>query len=136
MKLTDIIKEVLSGSTNIIKHGWLNEKILLETKMTCSLYNHIQVINNSYDDITEVIWTDIKGMDYGWRWLRYPEEKRHDMMHQMVIEECNNLKNVINDTYYIVNDENGVKNYTFITVLENKYRWDTLISFSNSELCY
>lgn len=133
MKLKHIYDEVLSSTENVIKHSELNDKIIMEMKMMTSLYDYMDVFINYYDEDPHFNnWTDIEGMGYGWRWMRYPEEKWHDMMSRMVFEESNDLLRDVKDTYYLVYELDGVKVYHFMYC--GFWRRDTIIRFSNEEL--
>ena len=139
MHTYDMLNEILSQKKHVIKHGKLNENILLELKMTTSLYDYIRVVTNHYSDEERpdfINWTDVEGMGYGWRWLRYEEkeERWHEMMAKMVREEAEYLSKNRKEQYFVVYDEEDTKTYHFIT---NEYtRTDILISFSNKELSY
>lgn len=132
-----IYKEVLSETKNVIKHGVLTDKILLELKMTTSLYEYIEVVTNYYDDKERPDfnnWVDVEGFGYGWRWLRYDEDKWHGMMSEMVGEEAEGLQRYIGDAHYIVYSIPNGKVFHFINC--GRWRVDTIISYSNDELYY
>ena len=133
----DVIQNVLSSKTNIIKHGILNEKILLELKMNTSFYDYIEVVTNYYDDEERPDfnnWTDVEGMGYGWAWLKYENEehKWYKMMCKMVASQCEYLNKDINNTYYLVYEDEINKYYHFINF--NGYREDTITTLSNKEI--
>lgn len=132
-----ILDHILSPGDSIIKYGQVDEKILLELKMTTSLYEHIEIITNYYDDENEPYfnnWTDVEGMGYGWVWLRYDEKDWHKMMGMLVSREAESLLKEMDNTLYFVYENEKVKTYHFITL--DKYREDVLISFSNEEIFY
>ena len=135
--LKNIINYILSSTPKLIKHGCLNEKILLELKMNTSLYNYIEVLYNLYTDEDYPDfnnWTDVEGMGYGWKWLRYKESEWHKMMCKIVDEHCDRLLKNINKVYYFVYKQDKCKVYHFVTL--DEYRKDTIISLSNEEIDY
>lgn len=137
MKLNEIISSVKKDYPYILKQGSLNEKVLLELKMNTSLFEHIEVVIDYYDDDEmpgENNWTDVEGMGYGWRWLHYDKGRWHEMMCKIVAEECEGLLNNINKVYYIIAQENEKKIYHLITL--DEYRTDTIVTLSNEELFY
>lgn len=132
-----IINDILSSTPNMIKHGCLTEKILLKLKMNTSLYDYIEVLYNLYTDEDYPDfnnWTDVEGMGYGWRWLRYEESEWHKMMCKIVNEHCDRLLKNINKAYYFVYDQDKCNVYHFVTL--DEYRTDTIISLSNEEIDY
>jgi len=132
-----ILNHILSKDEEIIKYGQVDEKIMRELKMTTSLYDYIQVITNYYDNDERPYsnnWTDVEGMGYGWRWMRFEEENWHKMMGRMVSEEADYLLTVSEHTLYFVYESNTVKTYHFVSL--DGFRQDTIFSFSNEELHY
>ena len=134
----EIYTKVLSSIENVSIHGQLNEKVLLGLQMTTSLYKHIEVITNYYDDEDHPEfnnWTDVEGMGYGWAWLRYDESRWHEMMSKMVAEESKGLLREVDDTYYVIYEIEGRKTFHFISSNDNGRR-DSIITFSNDEIFY
>lgn len=138
MTKQDIIKDVLANTKNVTRHGTLNEKVLLELKMTTSLYDFIEVVTNYYDDEERPDfnnWTDVEGFGYGWRWMNYEEKDWHKMMSRMVAEECDKLMCDIHKGYYLVEENESTKTYQIINISDCR-RVDTLITFSNEEVVF
>jgi hypothetical protein len=135
--LDKILEHILSPEDNIIKYGQLNEKLLLELKMTTSLYDYIEIVTNYYDDFKHMPyrnnWTDVEGMGYGWAWLNYEEKDWHKMMSKLVSHEAESLLSNMDNILYFVYENERVKTYHFVFI-EGMYRTDTLISFSNTEI--
>lgn len=134
--MDEILEYILGVDERIVKYGQVDEKILMELRMTTSLYEHIQTINNYYDDEDMPYfnnWTDIEGFGYGWCWMNHDEKNWHKMMSQLVDGEALYLKRVMDDALYFVYEDEKVKTYHFI-VLEDKERYDVIISFSNDDL--
>lgn len=128
--------EKLKETKDILSHGVLNEKILLELQMSTSLYNYIQVVDEliDFEDGEEsVVWYDIEGMGYGWRWMRYDKKDWHKMMGELVKLEVVLLKPVIDKAYYIKHKEdNDTVTYRFIN---REYgNRDLLITLSSKEI--
>lgn len=139
MNKKDIHNKVLASKKSIINHGQLNEKILLALKMTTSLYEYIEVITEFYDDNERPDfnnWVDVEGMGYGWAWMNYENEEHrwHEMMSKMVSHESEGLLSTLDDTYFIIYENERGKVFHFITLLDS--RFDTIITFSHSELNY
>jgi hypothetical protein len=131
----NIIKNVLSSTPNVISRGILNEKILLELKMSTSLYDYIEVVTNYYDERDRPefnTWTDVEGFGYGWAWMNYEEKDWHKMMSKMVADECEGLKESVNTGYYLICDDGTYKKYHFI--ITDYYRVDTIVTLSNKEI--
>lgn len=138
MHKKEIHNKVLSSVKNIAKHGLLNEKVLLELRMTTSLYEYIEVITNYYDDEEKPDfnnWTDVEGMGYGWVWSRYDESRWHEMMSRIVSQESEELLKTMDDTYFLIYDDERGKVFHFMTIYKT-HRYDTIITFSNDELFY
>ena len=132
-----ILEHILSPNDKLIKYGLLNEKLLLELKMSTSLYEHIEVVTNYYDNETNpyrINWTDVEGMGYGWAWMRHKEEDWHKMMGKLVSYEADSLSTVMDDTLYFVYENSQIKTYHFVTL--NGDRTDVLIGFSNEEMYF
>lgn len=134
-----ILNHILSPNDKIIKYGRLDEKVLLELKMTTSLYEHIEIVINYYDDDEDRpycnTWTDVEGMGYGWAWCNYEEKDWHKMMSNLVSREAESLLKNMDDLLYFVYENEKVKTYHFIEV-DGVYRNDVLIGFSNDEMFY
>lgn len=138
MKYRKAANEVLSSSKNVIKKGVLTEKILTEIKMTTSLYECIEVLNNYYTDPENPDfnnWIDVEGFGYGWAWSRWDENRWHEMMSKIVEKDSERLWGDTEDGYYIVSINDGVKVYHLIGDY-GECRKDVVISFSNEELYY
>lgn len=134
--MNNILNHLLSPDDRVIKYGQLNEKLLLELKMTTSLYDYIEIITNYYDDKENPYfnnWTDIEGMGYGWMWLNYEEKDWHKMMSRLVGDEADHLLHNMDTFLYVVYENERAKIYHFVTV-DGIYRKDIIISFSNKEL--
>jgi len=134
--MKEIVNHVLSPNDKLLKYGQLNEKLLLELKMTTSLYEYIEIVTNYYDDEDNPYvnnWTDIEGMGYGWVWLRHEEKDWHKMMARLVGEEAEYLMRDMDDILYFVYENERAKVYHFVFV-DGVYRKDIIISFSNKEL--
>jgi hypothetical protein len=134
-----ILEHILSPNDKIIKYGQLDEKVLLELKMTTSLYSDIDIITNYYDDERMPYinnWTDVEGMGYGWVWLNHEEKDWHKMMGKLVSDEADSLLLDMDDTLYFVYEDESVKTYHFVYLGKGSYRQDVLIRFSNEELFY
>lgn len=132
-----ILKHIVPNNERIIKYGQLDEKILLELRMTTSLYDYIQVVTNYYDNEERpfcINWTDVEGMGYGWAWLDYEEADWHKMMARMVSREAESLSRDMDNTLYFIYENKTVKTYHFIALCDE--RFDVLISFSNAEIFY
>lgn len=132
-----ILTHIMSPNDKIIKYGQLNEKILVELRMTTSLYEYIEIVTHYYDDERNPYfnnWTDVEGMGYGWRWLRYNEDRWHEMMGKLVSEEAESLLSVMVDTLYFVYENEKVKTYHFVTL--GDWREDILITLSNDEIFF
>jgi hypothetical protein len=130
-----ILKHILSPNDQIIKYGQLNEKILLELKMTTSLYEYIEIVTNYYDDEELPYfnnWTDVEGMGYGWAWMKYEEKDWHKMMSKLVACEAASLLLDMDNTLYFLYENDDVKTYHFVSL--GDYREDVLIGFSNIEI--
>lgn len=130
-----ILKHILSPDDRIIKYGQLNEKVLMELKMTTSLYDYIEIVTNYYDDEDNPYfnnWTDVEGMGYGWVWLNYEEKDWHKMMSKLVYREADSLLLDMDNTLYFVYENERVKTYHFISL--GDCRQDVLIGFSNDEI--
>ena len=146
MNKSEIVNKVLSTVKNVTKHGQLTEKVLMELKMMTSLYGYIEVVTNYYSEEGRPDfnnWVDVEGMGYGWAWMKYEEyeeneEKWHEMMYEMmckmVANESEWLLQDMDDTYYLVYENEGEKKYHFINF--NGYRSDIIITLSNEELFY
>lgn len=134
--IKQLIKEEIINTQGVIKHDWLNEKVLNEIKLTTSLYDHIEVVNKSYDkeNITRSVLENVEGMGYGWKGVNYEEKDWYKMMCKMVEQECNSCKNSLNYTYFILSEDCNVKSYNLISVFDDETRKDVIISFSNTEL--
>ncbi|MFK3936497.1 hypothetical protein ACI2JA_03140 [Alkalihalobacillus sp. NPDC078783] len=105
--------------------------------MTTSIYDHIQMIINYYDDEDDpsrINWIDIEGMGYGWAWSNYEEKDWHKAMCKVVAYESEYILKDNLNTYYFVYDNSGVKNYHFVNL--NQWRQDTIFSFSDNEMFY
>jgi hypothetical protein len=134
----DIYKKVLASAKNVTQHGQLNEKVLWRLKMTTSLYEHIEVTIKHYDDKNKPDfnnWNDVEGMGYGWAWVRYDEDRWHEMMSRMVSKESQGLLRDMDETYYLMYEDERGKVYHFITI-HSTHRYDTIITFSNDELFF
>jgi len=132
-----ILEHILSNKDKIIKYGLLDEKLLLELKMTTSLYEYIEVVTNCYDGEENPYrcnWTDIEGFGYGWAWMQYEEKDWHKMMGRLVCQEADSLSTVMDDTLYFVYENSQIKTYHFVTL--NGDRTDVLIGFSNEEMYF
>lgn len=132
-----ILEHILSPNDRIIKYGQVNEKVLLELRMTTSLYEHIEIVTNYYDDERNPYynnWTDVEGMGYGWVWLRYEEEDWHKMMSKLVSHEADSLLQDMDTTLYFVYENEERKVYHFVSL--GDWREDVLISFSNDEIYF
>ncbi len=128
-----IFDHILSPEDQIIKYGKMNEKILMELKMTTSLYDYIEVVTNYYDDDERPYlnnWTDVEGFGYGWAWLNYDEKDWHKMMSQMASEEVESLP--LDKTLYFVYENEKLKTYHFVCL--GDWREDVVVSFSNEEI--
>lgn len=136
--MKEVIEQIVPSNYELIKYGQVDEKLLLELRMTTSLYEYIHVITNYYDDDEYMPyknnWTDVEGMGYGWRWMRYEEKDWHKMMSKMVSEEADSLIKEMENTLYFVYENEEVKTYHFITLDGGSFRTDIIIDFSNSEL--
>lgn len=133
--MNEILKHILSPEDKIVKYGQLDEKILLELKMTTSLYEHIEVVTNYYDDEKNPYfnnWTDVEGMGYGWAWLRYDEKVWHKMMGKIVADKAELLD--MDHTLYFVYENKAARTYHFVTLGE--WREDVLITFSHNEIFF
>ena len=131
----NMIDTVVTEKKNIIKQGVISEKILLEMKMYTSMFESMEIVTNYYSDEEDPDcnnWTDVEGMGYGWAWLRYEEERWHEMMGKLIARECETLRHHVNKGYYVVYEEGEVRTYHFIT--NDWYRIDILIGFSNKEM--
>ncbi|WP_080845677.1 hypothetical protein [Cytobacillus gottheilii] len=111
--------------------------------MTTSLYEHIEIVTNFYDDERNPFrcnWTDVEGMGYGWVWMQYEEKDWHKMMGKLVQHETKSLLKVMDDTLYFVYEKKKAKTYHFVTmgrfVTKGGWREDTIITLSNEELFY
>jgi len=134
-----ILNHLLAPGDKMIKYGQLDEKILLELKMTTSLYDYIEIVTDYYDDEELPYlnnWTDVEGMGYGWAWSRCDEKDWHKMMSKMVGYEADSLIKDEENTLYFVYKGDKVKKYHFITLYGKQHRVDTIISFSDEELYY
>lgn len=134
-----IITHILSTEDTLIKCGQIDEKILRELKMITSLYDYIQMVTVYYDDEDRPYkrnWTDIEGMGYGWGWMNYEEKDWHKMMSRMISREADSLIMDMDNTLYLVYENELVKTYHFISLTGGYYREDVLFSFSNKEICY
>lgn len=134
--MNDYLEQIVSPDNRIIKYGQLDEKVLLELKMTTSLYDYIQVITDYYDEEDHPYfnnWTDIEGMGYGWAWLNYEEKDWHKMMEKIVSSEADSLSRIADEIFYIVHENENEKIYQFIHI-EGIYREDIIITFSNNEI--
>lgn len=132
-----ILEHILQPEDKIIKYGIVDEKILLELKMTTSLYDYIEIVTDYYDDDEmpyDNNWTDVEGMGYGWSWIRYEENDWYKMMCRLVSMEAESLLLRMDNTLYFVYENDRVKTYHFVTM--DEYREDLLISFSNEELFF
>lgn len=138
MNKQTLVQEIVTTTPNVIKHGKLNEKILLELKMMTSLYEYIEVVTNYFDDVKRPNfnnWTDVEGMGYGWIWMNYEEKNWHKMMGRIVADECNYLLTCMQDVYYMVYENERCKTYHFINI--NPYgRTDILVGLSNEEIWF
>lgn len=133
-----ILNHIVPKGDTIIKYGQLDDKLLLELRMTTSLYENIEVITNYYDDETYPYfnnWTDVEGMGYGWAWLRHEEKDWHKMMSNLVDREADSLTKDMNNTLYFVYESDNTKTYHFVSI-GTVSRTDTLITFSNEEMFY
>ncbi|GAE36680.1 hypothetical protein [Halalkalibacter akibai] len=130
-----IHEHLLSSEDKMIKSGQLDEKIVLELKMTTALFDYIQVVNNYYDDEDNPYfnnWTDIEGFGYGWAWMSFEEKDWHKMMARMVSSEADDLLKKEEKTLYYVYENPTVKTYHFITL--DDWRTDMIVSLSNKEI--
>lgn len=120
----------------ILKHGQLDQKILLELKMMTAFHDYIEVDTTYHDDKNNenfISWMDIEGMGYGWRWARYEEKDWYKMMLRLVSDECKHLTKEMKHTYYFIYELQNILVYHF--VVKNEYcRRDTIIQLSNEEL--
>ncbi|MEK4907457.1 hypothetical protein [Niallia sp. FSL M8-0099] len=133
--MESILEHILRPADKIIKYGLVDEKIILELKMTTSLYEYIEVLNNYYDNEDNPYfnnWTDVEGMGYGWAWMRYEEKDWHKMMSKLVEDRSYFLLRDMDNTLYFVYENEKVKTYHFVTL--DSWREDTIIGFSNEEL--
>ncbi|WP_303984210.1 hypothetical protein [Niallia circulans] len=133
--MDSILEHILRPTDKIIKYGLVDEKIILELKMTTSLYEYIEVLNNYYDNEDNPYfnnWTDVEGMGYGWAWMRYEEKDWHKMMSKLVEDRSFFLLRDMDNTLYFVYENEKVKTYHFVTL--DSWREDTIIGFSNEEL--
>lgn len=132
-RINKIIEHIVPENNRIIKYGQLDEKIILELKMTTSLYDYIELVINYYDDEENpyyISWVDIEGMGYGWAWMQHEERDWHKMMSKLVSYESDLLD--MSNTLYFVYDNDDIKTYHFVTIGE--YRQDVLVGFSNKEI--
>jgi hypothetical protein len=133
--MDQILNHILTNNEKLITYGELNEKVLMELKMTTSLYEHIEIVTDYYDDDERPYdnnWTDVEGMGYGWAWLSYEERDWHMMMSKLVSDEADVLKHADNVLYFKYEKEDAIT-FHFIR-LDGMYRTDVLIRFSNKEL--
>ncbi|MEM5009308.1 hypothetical protein WKH57_01175 [Niallia taxi] len=131
-----ILEHIVPEGNTIVKYGLLDKKLIIELKMTTSLYDYIETVTKYYDGDDQYFnnWTDIEGYGYGWVWMRYEEAEWHKMMGKQVACESKRLSKDMDNTLYFVYEGEGVVTYHFVNL--NERREDTLISFSNSEMDY
>lgn len=130
-----ILDHILPENTTLIKYGQLDDKVLLELKMTTSLYDYIQVITNYYDDDERPYinsWTDIEGFGYGWLWMNHDEKDWHREFSKFVGREADRLIDDMDNTLYFIYEDHKVKTFHFVSL--NRWREDTIIDFSNEEM--
>ena len=130
-----ILKHILRPGDKIIKYGQVDEKVLMELKMTTSLYDFIEIVTNYFDDDERPYfntWTDVEGMGYGWAWLRYEEKDWHKMMGRLVSETADQLSLAVDRTLYFVYENEKVKTFHFVSL--GDWREDVLIGFSKEEI--
>lgn len=132
-----ILEHILQPDDKIIKYGQLNEKLILELRMTTSLYDYIEIVTKYYDDEERPYynnWIDVEGMGYGWTWMKYEEKEWHKMMQKLVFNKADSLLLNLDKTIYFVYENERVKTYHFVTM--DEYREDTIIGFSNEEIFF
>ncbi len=137
MNKKNVIQDFINSTTNIIKLGKLNEKVLLRLKMDTSLYDYIEVVTNYFDDEDRPnlnTWQDAEGMGYGWRWRQYEEKDWHKMMGKIVSEECEGLLDNIDNISFFIYKKDDCKVYHFIS--QGEYRVDTVVTLSNEEIWF
>lgn len=133
--MKEILEYILPPGDQIIKYDQVNEKILLEHRMTTSLYDYIEVVTNYYDDDEMPYinnWTDVECMGYGWAWLNYEEKDWHKMMGKLVSDTADLLLLNMDNALYFVYENEKVRTYHFVSL--DDWREDKLISFSNEEI--
>ncbi|MCP1184999.1 hypothetical protein [Paenibacillus sp. 1781tsa1] len=134
--MQNVFNHLSQQGRNIIKHGRLDYKMLLELKMMTTFYEYIEINTTYHDNKNDenfISWMDIEGMGYGWRWARYEEEDWYKMMLRLVCDECRFLTKEMKYTYYFVYEYQNILFYHF--VVKDKYdRRDRIIQLSNEEL--
>lgn len=133
--MEEILNHVLSPGDQIIKYGQLTPDILLEMKLTTSLYEYMEVVWLYFSDGENpyrLNWMDIEGMGYGWAWSAHEENQWHQMMAQMIGREANNMEKNMDDYLYFVYESEKGKTFRFISL--EPYREDTLVVFLNDEV--
>lgn len=131
---------VTPENAKYISSGYLDEKIIMNIRMTVSLYEYIETQVHFYDgdDPTFNNWLDVEGFGYGWLWLKYADEEwrwrqmmiDHLNLHLKILEETSQFKGA----GYVVYEENNERVYHIITFSD--FREDYVFRFSNSELYY
>lgn len=127
---------MLNEVENKLSHGVLTEKVLLELQMNTSLYDYIEVkdeIIDFEDGIETVVWYDIEGMGYGWRWMRYDENDWHKMMGEFVKMEVESLKPATGEAYFIKYKEDS-QTLVYRFIHRESVKRDIVVTLSSKEI--
>lgn len=120
----------------VLYNGILTDKILNSLRMETSLYDYIELLWYQIKS-NEVVWVDIEGMGYGWRWMSWEnkvDKSEHDMMCSFIKEECEKLEKSIFKVSCVVYETETTKVYHFVDSNKNKFRRDRVVVLSNQEL--
>ncbi len=139
-----LVKEVIDsyvGTT--IRSKWLHRvdaTLLNELSEMAKSHEHIEERVDHYtneDDPTRCNWTDIEGIDYGWKWTKYPEnpEKVAELLR-------NDIQEFIESTVTDIN--NDVTIFAVVVEFEDRVLYhfigrprltaDVIYTFADSEI--
>lgn len=140
----EIVKGVIDSYVGTsIRSRWLHrvdDTLLNELSEMAKSHEHIEERVDHYtneDDPTRCNWTDIEGIDYGWKWTKYPDnpEKVAEILRNDIQEFIEStVKDINNDvTIFAVVVEFGDRVlYHFIG--RPRLTADVIYTFADSEI--
>jgi len=139
-----LVKDVIDsyvGTT--IRSKWIHRvdaTILNELSEMANSHEHIEERVDHYtneDDPTRCNWTDIEGIDYGWKWTKYPDnpekvaEILRDDIHEFIESTVTDINNGVN--IFVVAVEFGDR-VTYHFIGRPRLTADIIYTFADSEI--